>query len=187
MDFYSTFFYVFLFFYQLWIKPKIAISSTHLNVVNYVHEQLSFHLVTLPFSVMLTFHPHSGFRCNSEEKYFPQSQNIFCAVTSTLCAYSLHYLAGGPLSPCTQAWLYPAANSILHLWCAGPAFSAHETAHFYLYKVFIFARLPALCIPAISCQVWNGSPFNFTTASGKRKGRGEKITRCSILTWPLSE
>lgn len=54
--------------------------------------------------------------------------------------------------------------------CEGLPFSAYITAYFYLYKVFIFTRLPALFLPAISFQVWNGLPSNLTTASGKRKG-----------------
>lgn len=80
-------------------------------------------------------------------------------------------------------------------WLPIPSYTSDVQVQHFLHMyppVSIYTRclsLPgplALCLPAFSCHVCNGPPSNFTTASGKWERKG-KITRCSILTWPLSK
>lgn len=84
----------------------------------------------------------------------------------------------GPTSGFTQLTT-PSYTYDVH----GRHFLHSVPACFYLYKVFIFARLSALFLLAICCQVWNGSPSNFTTASGKRKvGKNHKVFHFNVTS-----
>lgn len=92
-----------------------------------------------------------------------------------MCQFYTYYLLTSLSWRWPIGWLYPA-----DIFCI---------CNCLLLFILVFIRgdLQFHSYWQISYQIWNNSASNFTTASSKRNGRGTNITRCSILTWPLSQ